>query len=51
MRERFAAGRGIQIEVLGAQVTLTRARFSVVSAFADCKIARAMYPRSIGRVR
>ncbi|HEY7677878.1 MAG TPA: TolC family protein, partial [Candidatus Methylomirabilis sp.] len=35
IQERYASGRGIQLEVLDAQVTLTRARFNVVSALAD----------------
>ena len=51
VRERFAAGRGIQLEVLDAQVTLTRARFNVVNALADYESARAMYLRGVGRVR
>jgi outer membrane protein TolC len=51
VRERFEAGRGIQLEILDAQVTVTRARFNVVNARADYEIARAMYQRAVGRVR
>ena len=43
VRGRFEAGRGIQLEVLDAQVTVTRARFNAVNALADYEIARAMY--------
>jgi outer membrane protein len=51
VRQRFEAGRGIQLEVLDAQVTLTRARFNAVNAIADYESARAMYLRGVGRVR
>ncbi len=51
VQERYATGRGIQLEVLDAQVTLTRARFNVVSALADYQSAQAMWLRAIGRVR
>ncbi len=51
VRERFQAGRGIQLEVLDAQVTLTRARFNVVNALAESESARAMYLRGLGRLR
>lgn len=51
VRQRFLAGRGIQLEVLDAQVTLTRARFNAVNALADYESARAMYLRGVGRVR
>ena len=51
VRERFAAGRGIQLEVLDAQVALTRARFNAISALADYQAALAMWRRAIGRVR
>jgi outer membrane protein TolC len=51
VQERYAAGRGIQLEVLDAQVTLTRARFNVVSALADYESAGAMWLKAIGRAR
>ncbi|HEU4367836.1 MAG TPA: TolC family protein [Methylomirabilota bacterium] len=51
VRERFASGRGIQLEVLDAQVALTRARFNAVSALAEYQSAQAMWLRAIGRVR
>ncbi len=51
VQERYAAGRGIQLEVLDAQVTLTRARFNVVSALADYQSAAAMWLKAIGRAR
>lgn len=49
--ERFQAGRGIQLELLDAQVTLTRARFNVVNALSDFQAAAAMWLRATGRVR
>ncbi|MBI2202261.1 MAG: TolC family protein [Candidatus Rokubacteria bacterium] len=51
VRERFEAGRGIQLEVLDAQVTVTRARFNAVNALADYESARAMWLRGLGRVK
>jgi outer membrane protein TolC len=51
VRERFDAGRGIHLEVLDAQVTVTRARFNAVNALADREGARAMWLRGLGRVR
>ena len=51
IQERYASGRGIQLEVLDAQVTLTRARFNVVSALADYEAAAAMWLKATGRVR
>lgn len=51
VRERFESGRGIQLEVLDAQVALTRARFNEVSALADYNSALAMWLRATGRVR
>ena len=51
VQERYATGRGIQLEVLDAQVTLTRARFNVVSALADYEASAAMWLKAIGRVR
>ena len=51
IRERFDAGRGIQLEVLDAQVALTRARFNAVNALTEYQGAQAMWLRAIGRVR
>jgi outer membrane protein TolC len=51
VRERFDSGRGIQLEVLDAQVALTRARFNRVSALAEHHSALAMWLRATGRVR
>ena len=51
VRERYASGRGIQVEVLDAQTALTRARFNVVAALADHQTARAMWLQATGRVR
>ncbi len=51
IQERFASGRGIQLEVLDAQVAVTRARFNVVNALADYESAVAMWIRATGRVR
>jgi outer membrane protein TolC len=51
VQERYATGRGIQLEVLDAQTALTRARFNAVSALADHNTARAMWLRATGRVR
>ena len=51
LQERYAAGRSIQLEVLDAQVTLTRARFNVVAALADYQSAAAMWLKATGRVR
>lgn len=50
-QERFASGRGIQLEVLDAQATLTRAHFNVVAALADHHSALAMWLKATGRVR
>jgi outer membrane protein TolC len=50
-QERYAGGRAIQIEVLDAQVTLTRAHFNVVAALADHHAAQAMWLKATGRVR
>ena len=49
--ERFRAGRGIQLEVLDAQVALTRARFNVVSALAEYRSAHALWLRAMGQIR
>jgi len=51
VRERYANGRGIQVEVLDAQTALTRARFNVVAALADHQTARALWLQATGRVR
>jgi outer membrane protein len=51
VKERFASGRGIQLEVLDAQVAVTRARFNAVSALSDYHSALAMWLRATGRVR
>ena len=51
VQERYAGGRGIQLEVLDAQTALTRARFNAVSALADYNSARAMWLRATGQVR
>ena len=51
VKERFASGRGIQLEILDAQVALTRARFNAVNALADFHSALAMWLRATGRVR
>jgi outer membrane protein TolC len=49
--ERFGAGRGIQLEVLDAQVMRTRARFNAVNALADYHSALAMWRRAVGEPR
>jgi outer membrane protein TolC len=51
VRERFEAGRGVQLEILDAQVSLTRARFNAVSALAEYHTALAMWLKATGRVR
>jgi outer membrane protein TolC len=51
VQERYASGRGIQLELLDAQTALTRARFNVVGALADFQTARAMWLQATGRVR
>jgi outer membrane protein len=51
VRERFESGRGIQVEVLDAQVALTRARFNIVNALAEYHNAQAMWLRATGRTR
>ena len=51
VRDRFEAGRGIQLEVLDAQVAVTRARLNEVTALADYQTAYAMWLRAAGRVR
>lgn len=51
VQERFQSGRGIQLEILDAQVAVTRARFNAVNALADYHGAYAMWLRAIGRVR
>ena len=51
VKERFESGRGIQLEILDAQVAVTRARFNSVNALAEYNGAQAMWLRAIGRVR
>ena len=51
VKERFESGRGIQLEILDAQVVLTRARFNAVNTLADYHSALAMWLRATGRVR
>lgn len=51
VKERFESGRGIQVEILDAQVALTRARFNAVAALAEHHTALAMWLRATGRVR
>ncbi len=51
VQERYATGRGIQLEILDAQTALTRARFNVVAALADYESAQAMWLKATGRVR
>ncbi len=51
VQERYATGRGIQLEILDAQTALTRARFNIVAALADHQTARAMWLQATGRVR
>ncbi len=51
VKERFESGRGIQLEVLDAQVAVTRARFNAVAALSDYHSALAMWLRATGRVR
>jgi outer membrane protein len=50
-QEKYASGRGIQVEILDAQTTLARARFNVVAALADHQAAQAMWLKATGRVR
>ena len=51
MKARFESGRGVQLEILDAQVSLTRARFNAVAALAEYNRALAMWLRATGRVR
>lgn len=51
VKERFGSGRGIQLEILDAQVAVTRARFNAVGALAEYHGAQAMWLRATGRVR
>jgi outer membrane protein len=51
VQERFASGRGIQVEILDAQASVTRARFNVVAALADYNSALAMWVKATGRTR
>ena len=49
VKDRFESGRGIQLEILDAQVSVTRARFNAVSALAEYNSAQAMWLRATGR--
>jgi len=51
IKERFGTGGGIQLEILDAQVSFTRARFNGVAALADYSSALAMWLKATGRVR
>ncbi|HSB78377.1 MAG TPA: TolC family protein [Candidatus Methylomirabilis sp.] len=51
VQERFASGRGIQVEILDAQASVTRARFNQVAALADYNSALAMWIKATGRTR
>ena len=51
VRERFGAGRGIQLEILDAQASHTRARFNAVAALAEYQTALALWRRAIGEIR
>ena len=51
VQERYASGRGIQLELLDAQAALTRARFNVVAALADYQAATALWMQATGKVR
>jgi outer membrane protein TolC len=51
VQERYAAGRGIQLEILDAQTALTRARFNLVAGLADYESAQAMWLKATGRTR
>jgi outer membrane protein TolC len=51
IRERFESRRGIQLELLDAQLTLTRARFNAVNALAEYQTALAMWLRATGRTQ
>ena len=51
VQERYAAGRGIQLEILDAQTALTRARFNLVAALADYESVQAMWLKATGRTR
>ena len=50
-QDRYAGGRGIQVELLDAQTVLTRARFNAVAALADHQTAQAMWLKATGRIR
>jgi outer membrane protein len=51
VRERFESGRGIHLEILDGQVSLTRARFNTVAALAEYHSAVAMWLKAAGRIR
>ncbi len=48
VQERYATSRGIRLEVLDAQVTLTRVRFNVVAALADYQSAHPIWLKAVG---
>jgi outer membrane protein TolC len=50
VRERFESGRGIQLEILDAQLALSRARFNSVAALAEQHTALAMWLKATGRI-
>lgn len=51
VNERFESGRGIQVELLDGQASVTRARFNTVAALADYNSALAMWYKATGRAR
>jgi outer membrane protein len=51
VQERFQSGRGIQVEVLDAQASVTRAQFNQVAALADYNTALAMWLQATGKLR
>jgi outer membrane protein len=51
VQERFTSGRGIQLEILDSQASVTRARFNAVSALAEYQGALAMWLRATGQLR
>ena len=51
VRERFESAQRTQLEILDAQVALTRARFNVVNGLAEYHNALAMWLRARGRTR
>jgi outer membrane protein len=51
VQERFQSGRGIQMEILDAQASVTRSQFNQVAALADYNTALAMWLQATGRAR